>query len=449
MSIVNVNIKNTSGIEDGSDAHPYSKIQKAVDAASSGDIVHVQSGKYSEHVTIGKSLVLEGDDKDTTTIDGSGSGKVIHITANHVTISGFKLTNGEFGIYLIPNWAIHHVTIANSIITSNSKSGIIAAHSLSAGAYHVFEDCIISNNSGGGFYGHQFSKSIIRNCKVFGNVGTALNIGWGPDTLVTNNEVFDNTGAGIRLDSMRYTIVEKNHVYSNGGGINVAYVGRHNTIRDNIVFHNSNGITMGGPRVYGNKIYHNDIKENTRQAHDAEGDNTWDNGAMEGNFWSDYTGDDTNGNDVGDTKVPHLGLDSYPMMIPFEMGILSLPIVDVMGVGKVYSEKLEANGVNTIADMVSVDVSTLSESTDISLYKLYMWKRRAVLAMDVKIDPDLFRDIQKIELGDIITLSDEELSSKAHQPIEIIPDLKKDISALFISLDNDIVKSMTIESLAA
>ena len=77
-----------------------------------------------------------------------------------------------------------------------------------------------------------------------------------------------------------------------------------------------------------------------------------------------------------------------------------------------------------------------------------MWKRRAALAMDVKIDQDLFSDIQKMELGDIIILSDEELSSKAHQPIEIIPDLKKDISGLFISLDNDIVKSMTIESLA-
>lgn len=125
-----------------------------------------------------------------------------------------------------------------------------------------------------------------------------------------------------------------------------------------------------------------------------------------------------------------------------------LPVMDIMGVGKVYSEKLEAHGVNTIADMISVDVSTLGEKTGISLYKLYMWKRRAALAMDVKIDQDLFSDIQKMELGDIIILSDEELSSKAHQPIEIIPDLKKDISGLFISLDNDIVKSMTIESLA-
>ncbi|MCK5606929.1 right-handed parallel beta-helix repeat-containing protein, partial [Candidatus Pacearchaeota archaeon] len=80
----------------------------------------------------------------------------------------------------------------------------------------------------------------------------------------------------------------------------------------------------------------------------------------------------------------NISKSSAPIFVSYQIHPLwNLPVMDIMGVGKVYSEKLEAHGVNTIADMVSVDVSTLSEKTGISLYKLYMWKRRAVLAMDV------------------------------------------------------------------
>jgi hypothetical protein len=57
-------------------------------------------------------------------------------------------------------------------------------------------------------------------------------------------------------------------------------------------------------------------------------------------------------------------------------------------------------------------------------------------------------DILQMQLGEIIAMSDEELSRKANQPIETISDLKKDISTLLISFDNDVVKAMTLESVA-
>lgn len=128
--------------------------------------------------------------------------------------------------------------------------------------------------------------------------------------------------------------------------------------------------------------------------------------------------------------------------------IENLPVIAIMGVGKIYAEKLEAHGVKTIRDMASLDVVTLGKKTGISLFRLYMWKRRAALAMDVKIDMALFSNILKMRLGDIISMPDEELGRKTNQPIEIISDLKKDISVLLISLDNAIVKPMTIEKLA-
>ena len=297
-------------------------IQQGVDAASSGDTVYVRSGTYYEHVTIDKSLTLQGEDRETTIIDGGGSGKVIYVTANHVTISGLTVTNGENGIHLIPNWSIHHITVRDVIITSNSYRAFWAGHS---GGYHLIEDCIISDN-GGASYAHQFGNSIIRNCEVFGN-GGGFSVAWGSGTLITNNRVHDNGSYGIWFDSMSYSTMEKNEVYNNlGSGIGVGYVGRYNTLRDNIVHHNLVGIEMNYPPVIGNKVYHNALIDNTLQVREL-GSNIWDNGYPSGgNYWSDYTGvDDYSGpgqnlpgsDGIGDTPYAFIGnQDNYPLMEP-------------------------------------------------------------------------------------------------------------------------------------
>jgi len=74
----------------------------------------------------------------------------------------------------------------------------------------------------------------------------------------------------------------------------------------------------------------------------------------------------------------------YIYVEPQQLG--NLPVMAIMGVGKVYAEKLEKQGVKTIEDMALVDVFTLGRKTGISLFRLYMWKRRATMAMDVKLD---------------------------------------------------------------
>lgn len=127
-------------------------------------------------------------------------------------------------------------------------------------------------------------------------------------------------------------------------------------------------------------------------------------------------------------------------------GDLSVKVVE--GVGEVYEPKLEAQGVKTIGDMALVDVFALNKKTGLPLTTLYVWKRRAALAMDVKIDKMLFSNILKMSLGDIIVMSNEELSQKANQPADVISNLKNDISTLLVSLDNAAVESMTLESVA-
>ena len=81
-----------------------------------------------------------------------------------------------------------------------------------------------------------------------------------------------------------------------------------------------------GISIYSNSnnniFHHNNILDNTSPVF-SSGINSWDNGEGEGNYWSDYTGSDNGsngriaGDGVGDTDLPHQGVDWYPLMEPW------------------------------------------------------------------------------------------------------------------------------------
>ena len=48
----------------------FSRIQEAINHASEGDTIYVKKGVYHENVGINKSIILMGEDRDFTTIDG-------------------------------------------------------------------------------------------------------------------------------------------------------------------------------------------------------------------------------------------------------------------------------------------------------------------------------------------------------------------------------------------
>jgi parallel beta-helix repeat protein len=88
-----------------------------------------------------------------------------------------------------------------------------------------------------------------------------------------------------------------------------------NNVTGNLIEENINGawitFTQGFITVTPNKFYHNNFIDNTNQP-SAIASTKWDNGA-EGNYWSDYSGQDLNGDGIGDTNIPHHGLDWYPL----------------------------------------------------------------------------------------------------------------------------------------
>jgi parallel beta-helix repeat protein len=75
----------------------------------------------------------------------------------------------------------------------------------------------------------------------------------------------------------------------------------------------------------GNKFYHNNFIDNAVQVYIYSSGyaNMWDNGYPSGgNYWSDYTGTDADGDGIGDTPytIDANNKDNYPLMYPYIAG---------------------------------------------------------------------------------------------------------------------------------
>ncbi len=130
------------------------------------------------------------------------------------------------------------------------------------------------------------------------------------DNIVNNSCCFKNW-VGIQLYKSDYNVVENNIAGDCEKGISL-YEASHNYLRRNTILNNLYGIRFSSSHL--NSIFHNNLVENSEQADLVFSyQNVWDNGC-EGNYWSDYNGTDSNGDGIGDTELPWLGIDNYPLM---------------------------------------------------------------------------------------------------------------------------------------
>ncbi len=90
-----------------------------------------------------------------------------------------------------------------------------------------------------------------------------------------------------------------------------------NLVNENIIADNQIALMT---ETDGNVICHNLIVNNTEQVWDMGG-NTWEDDVDHyGNFWGNYWGNDTNGDYIGDTDLPHEGVDWHPLLDPSKWG---------------------------------------------------------------------------------------------------------------------------------
>ena len=97
----------------------FPTIQEAVDHAQEYSTIMVRSGIYHENVVIEKSLVLHGENKNTTIIDGGGEHWVIQVIKASVTIADFTIQHSGNEFFNKTNAGIMLSKSTNSIIRNN------------------------------------------------------------------------------------------------------------------------------------------------------------------------------------------------------------------------------------------------------------------------------------------------------------------------------------------
>jgi nitrous oxidase accessory protein NosD len=134
------------------------------------------------------------------------------------------------------------------------------------------------------------------------------------------NYISSNQANGIKLTTnSKSNKIQNNNISTNSlTGIYVLGNSDSNTITRNDIYSNyMMGINISGS--VNNMIHHNNVKINTKSAHDTTVQlNSWDDGT-EGNWWDDYTGFDANNDGIGDIPydVPGGGSkDWYPITKP-------------------------------------------------------------------------------------------------------------------------------------
>ena len=254
-----VDVSNTSGIEDGSQANPYDTIQEGLDSdrVGSGDIVLVAKGIYYENIEwpqVNNITLESANGLELTTIDGSVTKESVIIVGDGIqgaTIRGFTVTGG------LGSWYIQR-----------SGGGIL----IKDDAHVVIESCLITGNGteqpfggsswgtyGGGVWVGYDSRADILNSEIIKNEASEAggiyyrtfsgmdNDGFLTNTVITGNRGHEVGGVFIQGSSpiiQNCTITDNQDTYIDGyagsydaGGILI--LGGAPQIRNNIIASNN------------------------------------------------------------------------------------------------------------------------------------------------------------------------------------------------------------------
>ncbi|MHA1289946.1 MAG: right-handed parallel beta-helix repeat-containing protein, partial [Candidatus Thorarchaeota archaeon] len=169
----------------------YYSIQDAIDNASYGDTIFVYNGTYYENIVINKRIILIGENKETTIIDGRNVGNVVTITAGGVIIEGFTVRNSSMEWW--SNGGINLNDVQNCRIENNNISNNLIGVYLMYSDNNNISGNTISNNNNYGIYLDYSSNNNNISSNIINNNEDGIELSCGSSNIVLGNIMIKNS----------------------------------------------------------------------------------------------------------------------------------------------------------------------------------------------------------------------------------------------------------------
>ncbi len=251
-----IGIVSAATITVGDSGKDHTTISAAVSNASSGDIILVSDGTYTENVVVNKAVTIISENGAASTLVQSTGSHIISISSDNVTISGFNITctvpsthagiyvssasncnisdnklngncygiylasssnntlsnnnanNNEYGIYL--EGSSNYNTLTSNNVSSNTDYGIYLDHS----SNNTLTSNIASDNRYGINLGSSSNNTLISN-NASSNTGYGISLSYASNNTLTSNNASSNTIIGIYLSSASNNTLTSNNANSN------------------------------------------------------------------------------------------------------------------------------------------------------------------------------------------------------------------------------------------
>lgn len=355
----------------------FSSIQSALAAAKPGDTLKVHPGTYQEdNLRIEKSVTLEGI--GFPVLDGSGKHEILTITAAGVRVSGFEVRNS--GVSSLEDYAgikvsgTERVTISGNrlrncnfgIYLSKSKDCRVLDNEIrgnprkehdTGNGIHLWycDRATVSGNdvrdTRDGIYLEFATESVMEDNHVENNLRYGLHFMFSHNNAYRRNS-FQRNGAGVAVMYSRNVEMDSNHFGFNWGPASYGLLlkdmtdGRiaHNTFERNtmgIAMHGSNRMTVESNefsengwavQIQSSSSSNTFLKNNfSGNSFDIAAEGELDDNRLENNYWDKYEGYDLKRDGTGD--VPYRPVSLYAVVVgrvPSSVLLLRSPIVHLL-----------------------------------------------------------------------------------------------------------------------